>query len=250
VWKFLRSTPIITPNFFDNSNGRELRTSSILANSCYNQPTLALRTSRPISAGNAMDKPRQQSQLTTNQKVVVWVQGQLRKTVGKGECWDLAEQALKQAGAQTSNDLGPVEQDTDYIWGAPINDVKDVGPGDILQFRDHVVTTTIKTEYTFSDGSGLVETTEETAERGHHTAIVNGKLDGDGAVKTFDQHVRPLGKVVQNKKLHTRDVPPVATKTVEKRRNPTTKKLETAKVTKTIAITVTGTIWAYKPMAK
>jgi hypothetical protein len=42
-----------------------------------------------------MDKQRQQSQLTTNQKVVVWVQGQLGKTVGKGECWDLAEQALK-----------------------------------------------------------------------------------------------------------------------------------------------------------
>ena len=194
-----------------------------------------------------MDKQRQQPRLTTNQQIVVWVQGQLGKTVGKGECWDLAEQALKQAGAQTSNDLGPVEKDTDYIWGEPINDVKDVGPGDILQFRDYVVTTTIKTEYSFSDGSGLVETTEDTAERGHHTAIVNGKLDGDGAVKTLEQHVRPRGKVVQNKKLYMRNVPPVVTKTIAKRRHPTTKKIETAKVTNTITITVTGTIWAYKP---
>jgi hypothetical protein len=197
-----------------------------------------------------MADKKQQPQLTTNQRVVVWAQGQLGKTIGKGECWDLGEQALKQAGAQTSNDLGPVEEDTDYIWGEPINDVKDVAPGDILQLRDHVVTTTIETDYTFPDGSESVESKEETAQRGHHTAIVNGKLDGDGTVKTLEQHVKPLGKVVQNKKLYTRDVPPVVTKVFEKRMNPTTKKMETAKVTKTVTITVTGTIWAYKPMPK
>src|SRR5205823_13882876 len=67
---------------------------------------------------------------TTNQKVVIWAQGQLGKKIGKGECWDLAEQALKQAGAQTSNHLGPVEQDSDYIWGDSI-DIKDVIPGEI-----------------------------------------------------------------------------------------------------------------------
>lgn len=186
---------------------------------------------------------------TTNQKVAIWTQGHLGKKIGKGECWDLAEQALKQAGAQTSNDLGPVDQDSDYIWGDSIA-VKDVIPGDILQFRDHKVTTTTETEYTFPDGSS--ETVKEmiTAERPHHTAIVNGKLDADGAVKTLDQHVKPRGKVVQNKKVYTRDVAPVELHTVEKRENPTTKKIEAAKVTKTVTITVSGTIWAYRPKPK
>jgi hypothetical protein len=192
---------------------------------------------------------QQKQPLTTNQKVVVWVRGNLGKRVGRGECWDLGERALKQAGAQTSNDLGPVGDDEDYIWGDSI-DLKDVEPGDILQFRDHVVTTTTETAYTFSDGTDVGDTTEVSAQRGHHTAIVNGKLDADGAVKTLEQHVKPLGGVVQNKKLYTQDVPPVVTKAFEKRTNPTTKKVETVEVTKTVTITVTGTIWAYRPKPK
>lgn len=186
---------------------------------------------------------------TTNQKVVIWTQGQLGKKIGKGECWDLAEQALKQAGARTSNDLGPVDEDSDYIWGDAIA-VKDVIPGDILQFRDHKVETTTETEYMFPDGSSETLTETTTAERPHHTAIVNGKLDADGAVQTLDQHVKPLGKVVQKKKLYTRDVAPVEQHIVEKRTNPTTKKTETAKVTRTVTITVTGMIWAYRPKPK
>jgi hypothetical protein len=192
---------------------------------------------------------QQKQPLTTNQKVIVWVQGKLGKKVGRGECWDLGEEALKQAGAQTSNDLGTVGPDDDYTWGDSI-DIKDAEPGDILQLRDHVVTTTTDTEYTFSDGTAGSDSTEVSAQRGHHTAIVNGKLDADGAVKTLEQHVKPLGEVVQNKKLYTRDVPPVVTKTFEKRTNPTTKKVETVEVTKTVTTTVTGTIWAYRPKPK
>ena len=55
---------------------------------------------------------------------------------------------------------------------------------------------------------------------------------------------------MQSPRSYPIDVPPVVTKTVEKRMNPTTKKMETAKVTKTVTITVTGTIWAYKPKPK
>ncbi len=197
---------------------------------------------------------KQHQQLTINQKVVHWAHGHLGKPVkipgGKAECWDLAEKALQQAGAQTSTDLGPVGADTNYIWGEPIKDIKDVEPGDILQLRDHVVTTITKTQYTFPDGSQVTDTETEDAKRGHHTAIVTSQLDQHGAVKTLEQHVKPLGKVVQNKKLFTRDVPAVVTQTVAQHRNPSTKKIETAKVTKTVTITVTGTIWAYKPKPK
>jgi hypothetical protein len=61
---------------------------------------------------------------------------------------------------------------------------------------------------------------------------------------------KTLGKVVQNKKLYTRDVAPAIKNTVEKRNNPTSHKFETAEVIKTVTITVTGTIWAYRPKSK
>jgi hypothetical protein len=133
------------------------------------------------SAKGKLNQLHQQQQLqqplTTNQRVVVWVQGHLGKTVGRGECWDLGEQALKQAGAQTSNDLGPVGDDEDYVWGDQI-DLKDIIAGDILQFRDHVVKTTTEAEYTFADGTDVDDTKEVTAERGSIRLFVFGSIFG------------------------------------------------------------------------
>jgi hypothetical protein len=192
---------------------------------------------------------QQKSPMTLNQKVVVWAQGHLGKKVGAGECWDLGESALKQAGAQTSNVLGPVGDDTDYIWGDQI-DMKDVQPGDIIQIRDHEVTTTTETEYTFSDGTSINDTKSSVAQRGHHTAIANGKLDADGSLKNLEQHVKPLGEKVQNKTLFTRDVSPLVKKKFEKKLNPTTHKTETVEVTTTVTVTVTGKTWVYRPKPK
>lgn len=187
------------------------------------------------------------AQPTLNQRVVVWAQGKVGKKVGRGLCWDLGERALKNAGAMTSNDLGPVEEDSDYIWGES-KEVKDVEPGDILQLRDHLVTRTTVTSVEFPDGSGWDKTHESTAKRGHHTAIVIGTLDRNGAVRTLEQHVKPKGDVVQRLRLYTRDVPTTVTTERAKRKHPRTKKLQMAKVTRTVTVKVTGSIWAYKPM--
>ncbi len=187
--------------------------------------------------------------LTTNQKVVVWARGKLGHKVGRGECWDLGEESLKHAGASTSSDLGPVEADTNYVWGDPI-DLAKVEPGDILQIRNHLVTTTTTTQYTFKDGSVVTEKQERTAKRGHHTAIVNGMADADGRLPTLEQHVKPLGDIVQNMYLYTRDVPEVVTKSTGRYKNPGTRQLERADITKTVTITVTGTIWPYRPKPK
>ena len=195
-----------------------------------------------------MGGPQQES-LTTNQKVVVWARGHLGKQIGKGLCWDLGEQALKQAGAKTSNDLGPVGKDTDYIWGDSINDLKDVQPSDILQLRDHLVTTTTVSKYTFEDGSTVTERNERLAKRGHHTAIVNSMPDINGVLKTYEQHVNG-SDVVQNMTLYTRDIDAVTTQSTGKYRHPKTKKLEHARITKIVTIKVTGTIWAYRPKKK
>ena len=188
--------------------------------------------------------------LSTNQKVVVWARGKLGQKIGHGKCWDLGENALKQAGASTSNDLGPVGDDTNYVWGEAISDLGQIEPGDILQIRDHLVTTETTTEYLFQDGSKIEEKVERTAQRGHHTAIVNGKLDANGGVKTLEQHVKPRGDVVQDMYLYTRDVPAVTTKTIGQYKHPRTKQLERVSITKTVTISVTGTIWPYHPKAK
>ena len=194
--------------------------------------------------------PQSATPLTINQKVIAWARGKLGQQVGKGECWDLAERALKSAGAQTSYDLGSVDPDSDYVWGDPVDQLKDIEPGDVLQFRDHEVRTLTETTITFSDGTIVTKTTEETAERGHHTAIATSMLDGDGKLSTLDQHVKPLGKVVQRKVLYTRDVGPVEKTTTERRKHPETKKLETATVVTTVTIEVSGTISAFRPKPK
>ena len=173
---------------------------------------------------------------TINQKVVNWARAQSGKQVGKGECWDLADRALRQAGAQSSADLGPMDDDADYVWGDEISDLKDVHPGDILQFRDFAVTTTVETETRYADGSSETSTTEETFTRPHHTAVVSEVKSG-GLLKVLEQNVAPAGKKVQLHNLNTKDVAPASKETQKQK----------AKVIVTTTIAVSGTIWAYRP---
>jgi hypothetical protein len=173
---------------------------------------------------------------TINQKVVNWARAQSGKQVGKGECWDLADRALRQAGAQSSADLGPMDDDADYVWGDEISDLKDVQPGDILQFRDFAVTTTVETETRYADGSSETSTTEETFTRPHHTAVVSEVKSG-GLLKVLEQNVAPAGKKVQLHNLNTKDVAPASKETQKQK----------AKVIVTTTIAVSGTIWAYRP---
>ena len=173
---------------------------------------------------------------TINQKVVNWARAQSGKQVGKGECWDLADRALRQAGAQSSADLGPMDDDADYVWGDEISDLKDVQPGDILQFRDFAVTTTVETETRYADGSSEASTTEETFTRPHHTAVVSEVKSG-GLLKVLEQNVAPAGKKVQLHNLNTKDVAPASKETQKQK----------AKVIVTTTVAVSGTIWAYRP---
>ena len=173
---------------------------------------------------------------TINQKVVNWARAQSGKQVGKGECWDLADRALRQAGAQSSADLGPMDDDADYVWGDEISDLKDVQPGDILQFRDFAVTTTVETETRYADGSSETSTTEETFTRPHHTAVVS-KVKSGALLKILEQNVAPAVKKVQLHNLNTKDVAPASKETQKQK----------AKVIVTTTIAVSGTIWAYRP---
>ena len=66
-----------------------------------------------------------------NQKVVHFANARKGKKVGNGECWTLADQALKSAGAKRPgrDDLG------NYAFGRRLGSKETLRPGDILQFE-------------------------------------------------------------------------------------------------------------------
>ncbi|CAM5626359.1 hypothetical protein [Rhodanobacter lindaniclasticus] len=115
----------------------------------------------------------------------------------------LGRAGTQTCGAKTFADLGPVGDDTNYVWGDSI-DIKDVVAGDVLQFRDYEESTVTETTYEFSDGSSDTSTGTATEEREHHTAIANGEPDAQGALRIFEQNAAPHGKVIRSLEDPTR----------------------------------------------
>lgn len=134
--------------------------------------------------------------LTLNQKVLEFARAKLRQQVGTGECWDLAEEAVTQAGGESSKTLtgvkGKAFESADYKWGTEVK-LDTAQPGDILQFKGH------EFDETMQDGSGQSQT------RGHHTAIVEKNL-GNGRLIVLEQHVRPPGEKEVSKKVQQREI--------------------------------------------
>lgn len=182
------------------------------------------------------------SGLTINQRVINWARGRMGQQVGRGECWDLADQALRNAGAHSSN---TTDAGADYVWGAAVR-VTDATPGDVLQFRDFSVFTTTTVSTKFADGAEEIETTEETLERPHHTALVDSN-PGNGWISILEQNVPPNGRRVQRLRLATRsmNIPPTSVHKTVKRSD--TNKMAPATITTTVSIEVSGTLWAYRP---
>jgi hypothetical protein len=198
------------------------------------------RTSREVAMANG------QQQLKLGQKVVTFAAGKQGRMVGRGECYDLADQALNQAGAKSAPDYGKVTDDADYEWGRRI-ELKDVEPGDILQIRDHKIVirtdTTIKKVFANGGSEEFDKWNEQDFKRGHHTAIVNVNK-GSGVLEVYEQNVKPGGKKVQRHTLYVRNQTPT-TKTETRYEG----KIRVTTTT-TIKITVEGTVWAYRPEAR
>lgn len=110
------------------------------------------------------------------------------------DCFALVDKLLRKLGAQTAADGDvPVTATADYDWGDGIM-LESIQPGDILQFRDHVVHTQT---LTFANGKWH-ETETRTLTRPHHTAIVI-ETRKDGSVTVVEQNVHPNpGKVRRN----------------------------------------------------
>jgi hypothetical protein len=109
-----------------------------------------------------------------NRKVLEYVESVIGEQVDRGECWDLAYQALNRAEAKW---------DGRYKYGREFNPKRaEVYPGDLIQFRN------VKVRY--REGNTIY--TETMA---HHTAIVYRILD-DGALKLAHQNTGFSGRTV------------------------------------------------------
>jgi len=157
-------------------------------------------------------------------KVVAQAKRRAGQRVGDGECFALADQSLKAAGAQSAEDFGTITPDADYAWGTQTT-VADVRPGDIIQFRDYrydrkiTVTTDSETRWT-----------DDFQERPHHTAVVES-VGSDGAITVLEQNA-PLRSAVHRTTLFFKDIDD------SKVGNTTTK------------ITIRGQFWIYHPQKK
>lgn len=86
-----------------------------------------------------------------NQQIVDFVTSRIKKKVGKGECWDLAEEALNSVGAKWNGE---------YVFGKPVRyQTECVYAGDIIQFAD------VRIQYEV-DGKVYIEQMKQ------HTAVI------------------------------------------------------------------------------
>lgn len=173
-------------------------------------------------------------------KVYEWARLQVGKRVGAGECWDLADRALRQAGARSSTTTGNADN---YDWGTPVTPVQAVVPGDILQFRDYVVRTTVTT--TYPDQS--TDSTWSEIIRPHHTAIVAANHGAKGLV-ILEQNLRKSAPVQRNVLHLANGLIKTESKTISEagpggKRRP-------VPVVVTTTVEVTGLVWAYRAAAK
>jgi hypothetical protein len=182
--------------------------------------------------------------------ITSFAKAHLRHRVGSGECADLPDRALKKAGARSASDYGKITADADYVWGTEVALAK-AESGDILQFRNHEVTvkTVTVAKETNRDGSSTTRTTTRTHTytRGHHTAIVKDNLGG-GVFRIYEQHVKPLGGVVQEHTLQVADSHTTSPKKVSTRH--TKHGPVTVEVDEETTVTVTGSVTAYRPQAR
>ncbi len=146
------------------------------------------------------------------------------------DCFALVDKLLRGLGAQTAADGDvPVTATADYDWGDGIL-LESIQPGDILQFRKHVVD--IAT-WKYANGKWY-EATGRTLTRPHHTAIVIEVLKNGGVV-VVEQNVHP------NPKKITRSTIPRLEAGEDTRQVSSEEKIK---------LKVTGDVHAYRPADK
>ena len=101
-----------------------------------------------------------------NKLIVAYAESKIGKKVDRGECWDLAAEALKSVNAKW---------DGAYVFGRLVNQKKEcIFPGDVIQFEG------VKTKY-------KKDNMVYTGQMLHHTAIIY-QVISDGNYKIAEQN--------------------------------------------------------------
>jgi len=120
-----------------------------------------------------------------NAEIVKYVSSVIGKKVDRGECWDLANEALTLINAKWNHE---------FKYGILLNPQKDsIYPGDIIQFKNVVL------EYDLPDGKGKAKETME-----QHTAIIY-KVISQGNFEIAHQNTGFSGRKVGISKLNLKD---------------------------------------------
>ena len=115
-----------------------------------------------------------------NKEVLTYVKSVIGKKVDRGECWDLANQALIKIGA---------DWDKAYVYGNKLDPFSDqIFPGDLIQFENVIVK--------YEEGN-----TTYTEFMTHHTAIVY-KVISKGVYEIAHQNTEFSGRKVGISKLN------------------------------------------------
>jgi hypothetical protein len=157
------------------------------------------------------------------QQVVTYARGQHGHRVGDGQCFALADRALRNANARSAADYGTVTREADYQWGTSVT-LAELQPGDVIQFRDYVFQRVTVT----TDSSGTTRE-EESGDRPHHTAIVE-RVNGNGDVTVLEQNIPDGGPVRRTHLFFTAGT--------------------TTSGNRTVTITVQGTFRFYRPQPR
>ncbi|HTU99750.1 MAG TPA: hypothetical protein VMF13_04375 [Luteitalea sp.] len=158
------------------------------------------------------------------QRILVFASGKLNTVHGNGECFTLADDALKGSGAKSAADFGRVAPDVDYVWGTAVTRAN-LQPGDVLQMKNYRV----DIEETIAKSDGSAEINDIFEERPHHTAILES-VGADGRVTVLEQN-HPVGTAVTRNVLHLTNA-------------------TYSSGNKSYKVKVKGTFWYYRPQAR
>ena len=177
----------------------------------------------PIGLDAKGGSPKQ-AQASMAEQIVSFPRRHRGQRVGDGECFTLADRALRGAGARSAADYGSVAPDVDYTWGTSVA-IGDARPGDIIQFRNYRYEREVETRH--SDGSTTTDT--DFQERPHHTAVVE-QVGANGEITVLEQN-SPVGSAVTRTQLFFSNQ-------------------QQSGGDQSTRITVSGTFWVYRPQPR
>jgi hypothetical protein len=150
-------------------------------------------TPGPIGMDSGSDTNKNQAGMA--QQIMNFITQKMGTHHGDGQCFTLADDALKKAGAKSAADFGKVTDDADYVWGTAVK-LSDVKPGDFIQFRNYSYERKTRTD----NPDGSWSESEDKKGRPHHTAIVE-QVNGDGSLVVLEQNA-PKGDPVARNTLY------------------------------------------------